>query len=219
MGRSHLRGIVVIMGVLFVFGALVTSPWAQGDPGVRKALLVIARQGFRDEELQYPKEILEAGGLKVVIASSSLRPARGMLGAVVKPDILLSQVKVKEYEAVVFVGGMGAREYWHDSTAHRVVRETVKGGKVVGAICIAPVILAEAGVLSGKRATAWSGVARELRAKGAIYTGKVVQVDGRIITANGPLAAKAFGQAILKALEAPPSPRSGKRRVGPSKGR
>lgn len=202
--RKVLSISMMAMAVLFV--TLSVRLWAREASEAKKVVMVIAKVNFRDEELREPKKILEAHAIKVTIASSSLALARGMLGAKVKPDILLSKVKVDDYDAVIFVGGMGAKEYWNDSTAHRIAREAIKRGKVVGAICIAPVILANAEVLSGKKATVWSGVAGKLKAKGAIYTGSSVQVDGRIITANGPRAAKSFGQAILKALTIKPSP-------------
>jgi len=73
-------------------------------------------------------------------------------------------------------------------------------GKIVAAICIAPEILAEAGLLSGKKATAWSGSLEKLRAKGAKVENAPVVSSGRIITGNGPGAARAFGRAIAEAL-------------------
>jgi len=69
--------------------------------------MVIASQDFRDEELLTPKEILENKGVKVTIASSSLDTATGMLGAKVKPDILIEDVNVNDFDAVIFVGGAG----------------------------------------------------------------------------------------------------------------
>lgn len=166
----------------------------------KKVLMVIARQRFRDEELFEPKKVLEERGAKVVIASSSLGTATGMLGATAKPEILLKDVKVEEYDAVVFVGGTGAQEYWSDETAHRIARETVAKNKVLGAICVAPVTLANAGLLAGKKATAFSSEVSKLKARGALYTGSDVEVDGNIITGESPGAAKKFGLAVAKVL-------------------
>jgi len=75
-----------------------------------------------------------------------------------------------------------------------------KLGKVIGAICIAPVTLANAGLLKGRKATVWASEKARIETKGAIYTGADVQVDDNIVTANGPNAAKAFGEALLKLL-------------------
>ncbi|MGB9710224.1 MAG: DJ-1/PfpI family protein [Thermodesulfovibrio sp.] len=164
-------------------------------------LMIIASQNFRDEELLKPKEIFEKKGFKVTIASSSLHTATGMLGAKVKPDLLINNVNIKNYDAVVFVGGTGATEYFNNSVALKIAQEAVKQNKVVAAICIAPRILAEAGVLQNRKATVWSSEASALKAKGAIYTGQDVTVDGKIVTASGPHAAEAFAIAILKLLK------------------
>ncbi len=167
----------------------------------KKALMIIAERNFRDEELLKPQKILENGGVKVTVTSTSLQNARGMLGATVKPDILLSSVKVEDYDVIIFVGGSGASQYWNNPLAHSIAQEALQKGKILCAICIAPVTLANAGILSGKKATVFSSEISKLEAKGAIYTGKPVQVDGKIITGEGPQAAEEFGEAIVKALE------------------
>ena len=170
-------------------------------PKVKSVVMIIASKNFRDEEYSVPRKILERAGYKVVVASSSTRAAKGMLGLVVKPDIPLNRVKVNAYDAIIFVGGTGAKEYWDNSTAHQIAKQAAKYRKILGAICIAPVTLAKAGVLKGVKATVWSSEANQLKAAGAVYTGKAVTRDGNIITANGPGAAKEFGETILKALK------------------
>jgi protease I len=72
--------------------------------------------------------------------------------------------------------------------------------KPIAAICISPVILAHAGLLKGKKATVWPDGKDELVKNGAIYTGNPIEIDSGIITANGPLAAKEYGKAILKLI-------------------
>lgn len=170
------------------------------DLSEMQVLMVISQRDFRDEELFKPKALLEKAGARVVLASSSLRPAKGMLGGTANPDVLLKEADPAEYHAVVLVGGSGAREYWDDETTHRLVGAAAEQGKVVAAICLAPVTLANAGVLDGKKATVWRTESGRLRAQGATYTGADVEVDGRIVTANGPDAADRFAQAIGQAL-------------------
>lgn len=166
----------------------------------KKVLMIVAHRNFRDEELQEPRRLLEQQGAAVTIASSSLDTARGMLGATVTPDILIDKVNVADYDAIIFVGGAGASEYWENPTAHEIARKTLEANKILGAICIAPVTLAKAGLLKGKRATVFSSERSKLEAAGCNYTGKDVEVEGNIITGNGPGAARKFGEAIAQAL-------------------
>ena len=169
---------------------------------LKKVLMIIAPENFRDEELLHPKEELERAGASVTIASTKTTPVRGVLGAAITPDVKLDQVKVGDYDAVVFVGGSGASSYFNDSRALSIASEAFKKGKVTCAICIAPVTLANAGVLDGKQATVWDGnLIKRIESKGAKYVAKPVVMDGKIITANGPAAAREFGRAIAKALK------------------
>lgn len=174
----------------------------QASPGLKgiKVAMIIAHQGFRDEELRRPKEILEKAGAEVRVASSTLEESEGMLGMKAMPDLLVDSLLVADYDAIIFVGGVGAQEYWADSTAHAIAQTARDSGKVLGAICIAPVTLANAGVLSEKRATVWASEKEALRMGGAEYTGADVEVDGKLITANGPGAAKEFGRRIVELL-------------------
>ncbi len=79
-------------------------------------------------------------------------------------------------------------------------------GKVLGAICLAPVTLANAGLLKNINATAFSSALNTLIKKGANCTGKDVEKDGLIVTASGPSAAKEFGVVLMEALKENPVP-------------
>lgn len=192
--------IIGLMGVCILSGPTTMAEEAS-ELGAKRAVFIVAQNGFRDEELEVPRSILERAGVKVTIASSDLSLAKGMLGAVVKPDILVGDLEVSDYNAIVLVGGIGAKEYWNDPVVQEKVRETVRTDKVLAAICIAPVTLANAGVLEGKSATVWSSEGRQLKARGATYIGEPVVIDGNIITADGPQAADRFGKAILELLK------------------
>lgn len=166
----------------------------------KKVAMIIASQNFRDEEYLHPKEVLQSYSAQITTVSSSKNPARGVLDATVQPDILLSELNSSDYDAILFIGGGGAREYFDNPTAHKVAKETLNLGKVLGAICIAPSILANAGLLKGKKATCFSSEVSNLKAKGAIYTGADVETDGNIVTATGPQAAKKFGETVAAKL-------------------
>ena len=167
---------------------------------MKKVVMIIAQDNFRDEELFQPKEILEKNGIEVKIASTSLNSIKGMLGGKAQADILVQDIDIKNFAALIFVGGSGATQYWDDPLAHKLTKDALALDKVVAAICIAPVTLAKAGILKGRRATVFSSEAALLKANGANYTGSGVEKDGKIITASGPAAAKEFGEEIAKAL-------------------
>jgi len=162
---------------------------------MKKIVMVIAHEGFRDEEYLEPKRIFENNDFKVTVASSRLTDAVGKLGARVKPDILVKNIDVKDYDGIVLIGGPGAREYFKDKLVHNLLNTANQLNKVISAICIAPNILANAGLLKGVKATCWDS--DNLINKGAEYTGSSVEVSGRIITGKGPFAAEEFAEAIV----------------------
>jgi protease I len=167
----------------------------------KSVLMIIASNNFRDEEYLHPREVLENEGAKITIASSTKKEATGMLGTKVVPDILIDEVDIDDYDAVVFVGGSGANEYWENEKAHEIAKKAYEKSKVIGAICIAPVTLARAGLLKGKKATVYTSEIENIKKEGAIYTGNSVEVDGKIVTGNGPTAAKEFGEKIAELLK------------------
>jgi len=118
-----------------------------------KVLMLIPKRNFRDEELFVPKEIIENSGYKIELVSSSKGSCFGLLGHKVEAAKSLDEVNILDYKAVVFIGGIGAKEYWHDKDAISLAKDAFKDGIILAAICIAPVTLANAGVLEGKRAT------------------------------------------------------------------
>ena len=163
-------------------------------------LMVIAPDQFRDEEYSRPKEVLEGLGARVVTASVAPGPCRGKLGMLARATVALNEVVPEEYDAIVFIGGAGASVFFDDLDAHRLAKTMHAARKVVAAICIAPSILARAGLLSHRNATAFASQRDDLVAHGAVWTGAEVQVDGSIITANGPATAQDFGLAIADLL-------------------
>jgi len=200
--RDKISIFIVLLSFLLLFfsnfegGGSTTMSKLQG----KKILMIIASQNFRDEELFKPRELFIKEGMEVILASSSLETSRGMLGGKAKPNILIGEVKVEDFDVIIFVGGMGSSEYWDDPVAREIVKKAIALDKLICAICIAPVTLANAGILEGKKATVFPSEINRLKAKGTIYTGKDVEVDGNIITAKGPLVAKEFGETIIKIL-------------------
>ena len=166
----------------------------------KKVVLIVARENFRDEELFQTRGVLAEAGVETVVASTKRGAIRGMLGGVGRAEVLVSELNVDDYDGVIFVGGIGAKEYFNNRMALSIARQAKEKGKVLGAICIAPTILANAGVLKGLRATSYPSQQGNLIRAGAQYTGNAVERDGLVITGIGPEAATMFGKAISDAL-------------------
>src|SRR5207248_8173347 len=103
----------------------------------KRAVFIVGFRSFRDEELLEPRAALEAEGAKVLVASSALGTAEGMLGARVEVDLLYTAIRLDDLDALVFVGGDGAAEYWEDRAAHKLARGAQEKRKVRGASCFA----------------------------------------------------------------------------------
>lgn len=168
-------------------------------------LLVVAQQ-FRDKELVDTKEALQRNGFKCDIAAKDLHECVGADGLKIMPDKTLSESLdgISMYRAIAFIGGPGARAYFDDKEVHLLARTARDAGLLVGAVCIAPMILAKAGLLMHKKATAWDGDKQQSAYFGQNkinYTGEDVTVDDKIITGNGPAAATAFGERIAHLIK------------------
>ena len=173
--------------------------------GTKKIAMIVAFRDFRDEEYFIPKKIFEENGYEVITVSTNEGVAIGAGGGEAQVDLTIDNLNVDEYEAIVFVGGPGAFKNIDNPEFHRVAQEGVEKGKIVAAICIAPAILAQAGILEGKNATVWSSAldktgVKILQENGANYLELPVVQDGKIITANGPQSAEEFAKKIVEAL-------------------
>jgi protease I len=166
-----------------------------------KVLMVIAQNGFRDEEFFEPRDVLIKAGIEVKVASEEVGMARGKLGGTVMPDLTIGGAEVDDFAAVIFVGGQGTVVYLDDPAAHKLAKDFFAAGKIVAAICMAPSILANAGLLRGKRATCTPGEVENLKAHGVNFQDAAVVVDDKIITACGPEAARQFGEKIVELLK------------------
>jgi len=165
-------------------------------------VIVIAPERFRDEELAQPKRVLEAAGHRVTVASTRPGTATGMLGAKVAIDTTVAQVRAEDCDALAIAGGSGAPALWDAEPLLALVKAVHAAGRPVGAICLAPPVLARAGILHRRRATCYPAdrAILELKRGGATPVEEPVVRDGTIVTANGPEAAAAFGEAFAQLL-------------------
>jgi protease I len=164
-------------------------------------LILISPKDFRDEEYFEPKRLFEIAGHTVVTASLEKGLARGSRGgeAIVNESIERI-VSSRGYDAIVVVGGSGSSVYDDDNRVHEILRSFEKDRKLIAAICHAPVILAKAGLLRGKRATVFAPDAEVLHHYGVHYTASSVETDGLFITADGPSSAVKFARGIIHKL-------------------
>lgn len=166
----------------------------------KKVLLIVAPEGYQQVEYGEPKKVLEGAGIDVVTASTTPGAAIAKDGSSTKVDVLLDKVDVAAYDGIFFIGGPGALEGLDNEMSYRIIKDAAKMQKIFGAICVSPRILAKTGVLINKRATGWNEdneLKPIFREYNVDYIPEDVVVDGNIITASGPQAAKAFGKAIV----------------------
>lgn len=169
---------------------------------MKKVLFILANKDFQDTEFNVPKEILQKNGFEIIIAAGQKGVCQGKFGLRIEASLSLPEVKGKDYEAIIFVGGPGtAEEYQGNADYLRISKEA----KILAAICIAPMLISDSGAFKGKEITSWdNGLGtqkKHIEKNGGIFINQNVVIDNHIITANGPIAAKKFGQEILKKLE------------------
>ncbi|MBN1373896.1 DJ-1/PfpI family protein [Candidatus Dojkabacteria bacterium] len=168
---------------------------------MKNVLLVIAPQGYQPLEFSTTLDAFKNAGYITEIASTTTDQATAMDGSSVKPNLSITDVHIPKYDCVVFIGGSGTTVYFNNATILSIAATAYKLGKVIGAICIAPIILANAGILTSIESTVFPGEVQALTSKGAIFINKPVVVSGKIVTANGPTAAIRFSQELIKLLK------------------
>jgi len=171
---------------------------------MKKALFIIPPELFRDEEINIPLNILMEGNVKVAVASLKSGNIIGTKGSIIKSDLLINDAGYDDFDAFIIVGGAGTKKHlWNEPELHHLLRKAYMNNQLIAGICAGSVVLAKAGLLKGIKATTFQSedYIEELEKNGAIYTGKDLEEHGNIITANGPLAASEFGQAILNNLQ------------------
>jgi 4-methyl-5(b-hydroxyethyl)-thiazole monophosphate biosynthesis len=160
-----------------------------------KALVPLA-EGFEELEAVTIIDVLRRAGVTVTTAALESSPVTGSHGISVAADTRLSQVLGERFDAVVLPGGPAAKRLRDDPRVIAVLQHTAREGRVVAALCAAPIALEAAGVLAGKRATVYPG--NELPS--AHYVEERVVVDGNVVTSRGPGTALEFSLALVDML-------------------
>jgi protease I len=163
-------------------------------------VVVLPNKDFRDQEYSETVRLLHEYSIGYKVAAIAPGECFGVAGTEVATDISVDEIDPNSFSAVIFIGGPGVEPSLHDEKLQNLAKAFNAAGKIVAAICWAVSILANAGVLNGKKATAWSGSQEDLEKGGALYTGDPVTVHQNIITANGPDSADLFGEKIAQAI-------------------
>ncbi|MBD2520705.1 DJ-1/PfpI family protein [Nostoc sp. FACHB-973] len=188
-----------------------------------KSFAILATDGVEEIELTLPYQYLKARGARVELISPAYAPYPDKFG-VQYPDIrkthiktvyfietagwfkidrFLDQAKPTDYDAVIVPGGAWNPDILRNTPeAVKFIQEAAAAGKVVGAICHGPQVLINAGLLKGKKATAYWNVHADLANAGATVIDEPVIVDGKVITSRGPLDLPQFVGAVTSAVKA-----------------
>lgn len=169
-------------------------------------ILILATDGYERSELRVPLEELRNRGADVKIASLKSGEIKSWddkdWGDSVAVDLTVDQVKHDDYDALVIPGGQINPDILRtDQKAVDIVRNFIKSGKVVAAICHGPWLLVEADALRGRKATSYHSIKTDVKNAGASWEDKDVVTDNGIITSRSPEDLQAFVAKIVEEVQ------------------
>jgi protease I len=173
-------------------------------------VLIMATDGFEESELFGPLEILQRCGADVRLASPSRVPIQATVrddpGKVIRPDLMIGEARAEDFDALLLPGGLRNPDALRtNAEAIALIGAFAEVGKPIAAICHGPWLLVEAGLLRGRRATAWPSIRTDLRNAGAQIVDEPAVTDGNIVTSRGPDDVASFTEAVIAAIEAMPA--------------
>ena len=164
-----------------------------------KKVLVALAPGFEEIETITVVDILRRAGARVVLAGSQEEPVEGSRGVFVVPDIHLDKIDPKDFDMIVLPGGQpGTTNLQNNETVLKILQAMHKDNKQIAAICAAPVVLRDAGLLNGVNATSHPSVQDNL--KETRYSENRVVTDGNITTSRSPGTALEFAFKLVEIL-------------------
>jgi 4-methyl-5(b-hydroxyethyl)-thiazole monophosphate biosynthesis len=160
---------------------------------------VILADGFEEVEAMAVIDVLRRAGIDTIIAGLHDGHITSARNVKVIPDTTIDSVKAEDFDMLVLPGGQpGSDNLNADARVKDLILGFAQKGKLTAAICAAPYVLANAGVLAGKRATAYPSYKDRLG--GAVYEETSVVSDGNVLTSRGAGTALSFGLAIVERL-------------------
>ncbi len=161
-------------------------------------VLVPLAEGFEEIEAITVIDILRRAGIDTVTASLKNNPVTGSHRISVTTDIELNDNE--NFDAIILPGGMpGSTNLKNDRRIINLIKMINKAGGLTAAICAAPIVLSEAGVLKEKKFTCFPGYEKEIT--DGIHINEKVVIDGSIITGIGAGSAVLFALAIVEFLK------------------
>jgi len=164
-------------------------------------LLFLPAKDFNEEEYSIVRKLLLKYGKNIFITSDDHYVCSGSKGMKVKSDISFFNINIKNFAALVLIGGKGNKAYWDNEKLHNITKNFNDAQKIIGAICSAPVILAKAGILQNKTATCYYEDKNELINLEINYQNRAVVIDKNIVTSNGSQSAAQFTEAVLHLIK------------------
>jgi len=162
-------------------------------------VLVPLAQGCEEIEAVALIDLLRRAGIEVTTAGLTPGIVKASRGVQLVPDVTLDIALQDAYDMVVLPGGMpGAANLKADPRILRLLKDMAAAGKYTAAICAAPMVLAEAGVLDGRQATSYPGFLDDL--PGVVVSTAAVVQDGKVLTSRGPGTAMDFALALVEIL-------------------
>ncbi len=164
-------------------------------------VLVPLAQGCEELEAVTIIDLLRRAGIEVVTAGLDAEPVTASRGVRLLPDTTLEQVLDQDFDMVVLPGGLpGATNLDQDARVHRLLARQVEQGRWSAAICAAPQVLANAGLLDGRQATSYPGALEAARFPSVRLVEQPVVVDGKVVTSRGPGTAMDFSLQLVELL-------------------
>jgi protease I len=164
-------------------------------------LLFLPAKDFNEEEYSIVRKLLLKYGKNIFITSDDHFVCSGSKGMKVKSDTSFDNINIKNFAALVLIGGTGSKDYWDNKKLHTITSIFNDANKVIGAICSSPVILAKAGILKDKTATCYYEDKNELINLGIDYQDRAVVTDKNIVTSNSSQSAAQFTEAVLHLIK------------------
>ncbi len=208
------------IAIMFIAAALLLMPACSAEPAehqntnteisesvqneAKKVIIAVAMNNYQKKELWPVYNTLKEEGFKITVAGSQTGRAKSGADSV-EIDAVFSNVSAEDYNGIVVIGGSGVKVLWDNEELQTLIKEIYNSGGVAAAICLAPLTLAQAGVLESGSSACWysdNDINSRMSELGITDSAQDVTISGRVITGNGPNAAQEFADEVAAALKA-----------------